>query len=120
MMDKAEAANQATPEMKRIAAQRARERAKSERWDLGVAVFLFAVLIIVIILLFGEVGVEVVVPVAAVGLAMGWLGRAKGKQAYKHIYDEELLKLIQGQDSQKSLEETIEEKVQRAFRERRR
>lgn len=118
-MAEAKVTNQVRLGMERIAAQRAKERAKSARWDLDVAVFFFAVLIIVIILLFQEVGIEVVAPVAAVGLAMGWLmGWAKGKQAYKHIHDEELSKLIQA--SQKSFEETVEDKVQRALRERRR
>ena len=59
-MDQAEInLEQAREEIKRIAARRAEQRARVARWDLDVAVFLFAVLIIVIILLFQGVAVEI-------------------------------------------------------------
>jgi len=85
-------------------------------------VFLFAVLIIVIILLFQEVKIEVVAPVALFGLAMVWLvGWRRGRQLYQGFYDEELATLeresarpVEGT----TVEETIEEKVQKALRER--
>ena len=87
------------------------------RWDLDIAVFLFAVLIIVIILLFGGVEIEIVAPVAIAGLALVWLaGWRRGKQIYQRFYDEELAKL--NQDLAKTIEETIEERVQKALRER--
>ncbi len=123
MMDEAEVTTQVSPEMEQRAVQIAREKARSARWDLDVAVFFFAVLVIVTILLFQEVRIEIVAPVAAVGLAMGWLmGWKKGRQAYQRIHDEELSKLIQ--DSQRVVEEadgeTIEEKIQKALRDWRR
>ena len=93
-MDEAEVTTQLSPEMERIAEQRAKERAKSARWDIDVAVIFFAVLIIVIILMFLGVRVEIVAPVAICGLATGWfMGWKKGKQKYKLFYDEELLKV---------------------------
>jgi len=105
------------------AARRARERAGGGRWDLDIAVFLFAVLIIVIILLFQEVDIAIVSPVAIFGLAMVWLcGWRKGRQLYRRFYDEELFKLEQEakrtDEVAQTVEETIEEKVQKAFRER--
>ena len=120
-MDEAEATSQFSPEMEATAARKAKARAKAARWDLDVAVFFFAVLIIVVILLFQEIRIEVVAPVATVGLALGWLmGWKKGKEMYQHLYDEELTKLFQ--ESKKTAEgaeeETIEEKVQKALRER--
>lgn len=115
-MDEATVTEQISPEMKQVAAQRARYRAKAARWDLDVAVFFFAVLSVVIILLFQEIGVEVVAPVAAIGLAMGWLmGWRKAKQVYERFYDEELLKL---ELELMKTEQTIEERVQKALREK--
>lgn len=101
------------------AAERARERARVGRWDLDIAVFLFAVLIIVVILLFQGVKVEIVSPIALFGLAMVWLvGWRRGNQLYKKFYDEELARLQPTLKEEKTMDETIEEKVQKAFRER--
>ncbi|MFB0559406.1 MAG: hypothetical protein ACETVS_02610 [Dehalococcoidales bacterium] len=122
MVDEAEVAMQVSPEMERMAVLRAKDRARAAMWDLEVAVFLFAVLIIVIILLFQGIGIEVVAPVALFGLAMVWLvGWRKGRQLYKRFYEEELSRLEQESKKaakEKTVEETIEEKVQKALRER--
>lgn len=116
-MDKAEASEQVSKETEQLAAQRARERARVARWDLNVAVFLFAVLIIIIILLFQGVTIEIVAPIAVFGLAMVWLvGWRQGRRLYPRFYEEELLKLETAQV--KPVEETIEEKVQKALRKR--
>ncbi len=114
-MDKAKV-TKVSPEMERTAAQRARDRAKAARWDLDVAVFFFAILVTVMILLFQGIGIEVTAPAAIFGLAMGWLmGWRKGKQIYAQFYDEELSKL--GKELEKTmsaLEEIIKERVQKA------
>ena len=121
-MEEAEVAEQVNPEIEPTAARRARDRAGAARWNLDVAVFLFAVLIIVIILLFQEVKIEVVAPIALFGLAMVWLvGWRRGRQLYQGFYEEELSKLER--ESAKTAEgttvdETIEEKVQKALRQR--
>jgi len=116
--------------MKREAARRAKERARIARWDLNVAVFLFVVLIIVIILLFQDIGTEIVAPVAIFGLTMVWItGWRRGQQLYRGYYDEELFKLEKEMEeaeekvkrekkAEKPIEETVEEAVQRALRER--
>lgn len=102
----------------------AKERARVARWDLDVAVFLFVVLILIMILLFRNVGLEIVAPVAIFGLATVWImGWNRGRQLYKIFYDEEISRLtrelVEGEGvEQKTLEETIEEKVQKALRER--
>ena len=126
MMDEAEVTQQDSPEMERAAARRARDRAKNARWDLNVAIFLFAVLILVIILAtYTKMGIEVVAPVAIFGLVMAWLvGWRRGKQLYQSFYDEELSNLKQELKKavagavKKTVEETIEERVQKALRER--
>lgn len=123
-MDQAEInLEQAREEIKRIAARRAEQRARVARWDLDVAVFLFAVLIIVIILLFQGVAVEIVSPIALFGLVMVWLvGWRRGKQLYKSFYQEELSRLertlVREKTDDQKIAETIEEKVQKALRER--
>ncbi len=119
-MDEAEVPKQVSQETEQLAARRARARATTARWDLDVAVFLFGVLVIVIILLFQGIGTEIVAPVAVFGLAMVWLvGWRRGRQLYQLFYTEELSKLEQSQAKQeKTVEETIEEKVQKALRER--
>ncbi len=120
-MSEAEATKKDISEMERTAAQRAKDRANAARWNLDIAVFLFAVLIIILILLFQGIGIEIVSPVAMLGLAMVWLvGWKQGRQLYQRFYEEELVKLeweLKGTD-RGMLEETIEEKVQKALRER--
>ena len=115
-------------EIERLAVRRAGERAKDARWDLNIAIFLFAVLIIVIILLFQGVQVELVSPIALFGLAMVWLvGWRQGKRLYATFYQEERARLEQDLDkgqkptaakAEPTVEETIEERVQKALRER--
>ncbi len=126
MADKAEAAKQLSPEMEQTAARRARERARNARWDLNILIFLFAILILIVILAtYTKVGLEVVAPIAFFGLAMVWLvGWRQGKQLQQRFYDEELSKLESElrrtvkETVKKTVEETIEEKVQKALRER--
>ncbi len=106
-------------ENERLAIQRAKDRARTARWDLNIAIFLFAVLIIVIILLFQQVPVEIVAPVALFGLAMVWLcGWRQGKQLFERFCEEELSRLEYERTRQ--VEETIEEAVRKAIRERQR
>ncbi len=117
MADKTEVPQQSRGETERMAAQRAGERSRAARWDLDVAIFLFAVLIIVVILLFEGIGIEITAPVALFGLAMVWLvGWRRGRQLYGNFYVEELAKLRPQQKETK--EETIEERVQRVLRQR--
>ena len=125
-MKKANAPQEASPEMERVAAQRARDRATNARWDLNIAIFLFAVLILVIILVnYTGWGIERVGPIAAFGLFMVWLeGRRRGKQLYDRFYEEELANLLMEEQRtvkaavKETIEETIEEQVQKALRAR--
>ncbi|MFC1874465.1 hypothetical protein ACFLYX_04100 [Chloroflexota bacterium] len=127
MMEDTEVTKTVNTEIEKKAVMKARERATVGRWDLDIAVFLFAVLIIVIILLFQGVGIAIVAPVSIFGLAMVWLaGWRKGKQLYQRFYEEELLNLELRSKSEENLaevvketvEETVEEKVQKALRDR--
>ena len=126
MTEEAEVTKQDTPETEQLAARRARDRAGAARWDLNIAVFLFAILVLVIILAtYTKMGIEVVAPIAIFGLAMVWLvGWRRGRQLYQRFYGEELSKLEKElkkavtETVEKTVEETIEERVQKALRER--
>lgn len=124
MTDVSEITGPVSPVIEREAAQRASLRAKASRWDLDVAVFFFAILTIVIILLFQGIGYEIVATVAGIGLALGWLmGSRKGKQIYETFYQEELKELQRALERRKKpeeamIEETIDKKVQEAMRQR--
>ncbi len=128
-MEQTEVPDEMNEEIKRLVKRHATEKARVARWDLNVAVFLFAVLIIVIILLFQGIGVEVVAPVAIFGLSMVWLvGWRRGRQLYQDYYQEEMearllelerKKKPEGKEAiEQAIEETVEEKVQKALRER--
>jgi len=122
MTDETEVAKQVNRETEQTATQRARDRANAARWNLEIAIFLFAVLIIIIILLFQDIALEIVAPVAIFGLAMVWLvGWRQGRHLYQRFYVEELVKLereSQEPAERTAIEETIEERVQKALRER--
>ncbi len=121
MVDEAEGTTEDRAELEQIAAGRARDRAKAATWNLDIAVFLFAILIIIIMLLFQDISIEIVAPVALFGLVMVWLvGWRRGRQLYQRYYDDELLKLRQETEStvKATAEESIEEIVQKALREK--
>ncbi len=126
-MEEAEVTKGAGEEINQTAASRAKVRARNAKWDLNIAIFLFAVLIIVIILLFQDIGIQVVAPIALFGLVRVWLvGWRRGRELYKTFYDEELAQLEQELEKKKEkevkigkeVEETIDEKIQKALRER--
>ena len=68
-------------------------------------------------LLFQGVAVEIVVPVAVIGLGMVWLcGWRQGRQLFERFCEEELAKLEY--ERTLKVEETIEETVRKTIRER--
>ena len=128
-MEEVEVTEEISPEDEKAARQRAKDRASVARWDLNIAIFLFAVLIIILILLFQNIRIEIVAPIAIFGLTMVWLvGWRRGRQLYNRFYDEEMAELKQDyrqavkeaieEKIEETIEETIEEKVQKALRER--
>jgi len=95
-MDEAKVSKQLSPEIERAAMRRARERANVSRWELNAVIFLFAILIIIMVLLSQEIGINAVAAVAIFGLGTVWfMGWRKGKQLYEQFYKEELSKLEQ-------------------------
>jgi hypothetical protein len=124
MTSEAEGIKQFSPEMEATASERAIIRARAARWDLDIAVFLFAILIIIIILLFQKVAIEPVSLIAIFGLVVVWVaGWRRGKQLYQRFYVEELLKLEEAKmqtsgELEKRVEETVEDIVKKALLER--
>lgn len=98
-------------EQEMVAAWKAREKAKVARWGLDLVVFLFAILITIIILLFQEIRLEFVAVVAVLGLSMVWLaGWRRGKQLYRLFYTDELSRLSA------ELNIVLDEKVSKAVK----
>ena len=124
MVDEAEVTEQVIIEMEPMAIHKARIRAKGAMWDLDVAVFLFAILALIIILRLGEIEIEIVGPVATFGLAVGWLmGWRHGRQLYWSFYNEELVKLTrelleEKERKERKIEDDITERKQAEERER--
>ncbi|MFC1988614.1 hypothetical protein ACFLVJ_02135 [Chloroflexota bacterium] len=108
-------------EIEQIAAQQADYKAKAARWSIEIAIFLFALLVAIIILIDLEVSSIVVSFIAAISLALVWLiAWQNGKKLYKRIYDEELRRLrleING-IVENSVVEDLEEQVRKALRKR--
>lgn len=120
-MDEAEVAEQISLETKQAAAQKARDRANVAMWSLEVVILSFAILIVVIILLFWEIKMEIAALVAIFGLTMVWfMGRRRGRELYQNFYDEEISKLEQEQkqEQKQAEEETIEDKVRKALQDK--
>jgi len=120
MVNEPGVSGQAIPEIELMAVRSARDRARVAKWGLDAAVFLYAILIVIMILLFQGIALEIVAPVALFGLAVVWLtGWRRGKQLYQHFYYEELLKLERRSKDKVEgrTEERIDELVRRSLRE---
>jgi len=103
MSNGAEALKLAQQEIEQLAAERAKEKSKTERWDLNVAILAYAVLAAVIILSFRGVPTEIVAVTAIFGLAIVWfIGWRRGKQLYKRFYEQELRQLQESPRGEKS------------------
>ena len=107
-MSEAEATKLDIKEIERTAAQQAKDKANTEAWNFDIAIFLFAILIINIILMFEGIRMEVSASVAVFGLGMGWIvGWRQRRRLYKDYYDEVLAK--SGVVLEEPEEETVEE-----------
>ena len=94
MIDEAKFTEQFIEKMEFLAGRKAMERAQAAKWDIDVAAFYFAILVLVVILVYQSIRIEIVAASAITGVIMGWLmGWIKGKQKYRRFYNEELLKV---------------------------
>lgn len=105
-------------EIRSIAKQRAADRTRIAKWDLNVAIYLFSILIIIIIMASVNARLEIMAPVAILGLGSVWLyGVIRGRKLQKRFLEEELFKIKTELSVVK--EETVEDQVQKAFLNRR-
>jgi DNA-binding CsgD family transcriptional regulator len=87
---------QLAPEIERLALQRAIYRAAAERWTLSVAVFLFAIVVIINIVLYSVGNTIFAGSIALLGLSTVWLmGWRRGNMLRQRFYSEELTNLQQ-------------------------
>ena len=118
-MGSADLATWVSHDIEQLAKKKARERTAAERWNRDATIFTYCILIIVLILLYNEVGVQIVATVAILGLTLVWvMGWLQGRQLYKQIYGDEVLRL---QREVKSMSgetdgEAIEERIRQAMR----
>ena len=83
-----------TRALEKLAAKRAKDKALSARWNVNIVILSYTVLATILLLRFEGVAIEIVSPVAIVGLAMIWLaGWMRGKKLYKQFYEQELYEL---------------------------
>ncbi len=93
-MDKAQHTEQSSIEL--VAMQIARSKTNVAKWGLNSVVFLFALLIIIIILVSQGIGTNIVAPLAILGLGVVWLtGWRRGRVLYQNFYTQELSNLQQ-------------------------
>ena len=70
---------------------RARDKAKSQKWDMNIVVFMFAILLLTVILLFEDVDPIYLAPIAFFGLAMCWfVSWRQERRLYRRHYREEM------------------------------
>lgn len=89
-----EAIKLAREKAEQLADERAKLRARAVWWDFTMAIGSYSILTAVILLRLQGFEIEVVAPVAILGLAIIFLrGSRRGRQLYKLYYDEELHQL---------------------------
>ena len=114
-MSEAEYTAKAVLEMERTATQRAKDRVKVERWNLNIAMFLFAALAIIIILTVQRISTEIVGSFAILALTLVWLaGWRRGRRLFQYFYVDELVKLkreLKEKDKDVLLEALLEDKI---------
>ena len=95
-MEESEGTKQPGLLIERVAKRRARGKADIAKWGLNIAIFLFAILITIIILIWQGIGINVVAPLAIGGLGIVWLmGSRRWSHLYRRFYAEELSGLQQ-------------------------
>jgi 4-hydroxybenzoate polyprenyltransferase len=83
--------------------EKAKLKARSQKWDMNLVVFMFAILLITVILLFEGIDPIYLAPIAFFGLIMVWLvSRQQERKLYKRYYRQEMRKYI---DKNEEIEE---------------
>jgi len=71
----------------------ARDKAKTQKWDMNIVVFMFAILLITVILLYEGIDPTYLAPIAFFGLLMcWWVSWRQEKSLFKRFYRQEMKK----------------------------
>jgi len=72
---------------------KAKDAAKNQKWDMNLVVFMFAILLLTVILLFEGIDPTYLAPIGFFGLASAWfVSRRQEKKLYKRHYRQEIKK----------------------------
>jgi len=73
--------------------EKAKQEAKNQKWDMNLVVFMFAILLLIVILLFEGINTLYLAPIGFFGLAMCWyVSWRQGKKLYRQYYRHEIKK----------------------------
>jgi len=93
-------------------AKRANEKALSARWNVNIVIFANAVFVAVVLMGIEGVAIEILAPVAVVGLSMIWLvSWLRWKRLYHQFYEQELSQIEEVSRNEEDEVPRVEEKV---------
>jgi len=69
----------------------ANEKARSQKWDMNMVVFMFAIMLVTVLLLYEGVDPMYMAPIALFGLVMCWfVSWREGKKLYRRYFKQEM------------------------------
>ena len=72
---------------------KAMEKSRTQKWDMNMVVFMFAILLITVILLYEGIDPIYLAPIAFFGLVMCWYTSwRQGKKLYRRYFKQEMAK----------------------------
>lgn len=99
-------ATEMTQSVKQRVAKRANDKALSLRWNVNIVIFANAVFVAVVLMGLEGVAIEILAPVAVVGLSLIWiLSRFRWKRLYNEFYRQELMELDEVSRDEESKED---------------
>ena len=95
-MDNTETDNQSNSRLEYLAVRRAREKANAAKWGVNTAVFSYATLVAIIILVSRGIDFNIVASLATIGLVTIWvMGRRQGNHLFQTFFASEMSSLQQ-------------------------
>jgi DNA-binding CsgD family transcriptional regulator len=83
-----------TPSLEQQVAKRANDKALSTSWNVNIVIFANSLCVAVVLMGIEGVAIEILAPVAAVGIGMIWfISRIRRKRLYHQFYEQELAEL---------------------------
>lgn len=101
--------NQYSERLEKLATEKARRQALTAKWNMSTVLLGFAVLAAIIVLQSENVAIEIVAPMAIIGLAIIWFtGYIRGRKLFGRLYDQELqdLRVFHQADNDEAIVQT--------------